>query len=72
MTHTVRIPWRWRPGDTVSQFWDTVSQWEEVCVWALEQFGLPGDRYTTHPVEYYMDFVFRDSRDAIYFKLRWS
>jgi hypothetical protein len=38
----------------------------------MEEFGLPGDRYTTHPDSEYMDFVFQDSRDAIYFKLKWS
>jgi hypothetical protein len=62
MTHTVRIPWR--TGDTI-------SKWDKVCVWAIEEFGLPGNRYTTHPVADYMDFVFQDSRDAIYFKLKW-
>ena len=62
MTHLVRIPWR--RGDTI-------FRWDEMCVWAIEQFGLPGDRYITHPTEEYMDFVFQRSEDAIYFKLKW-
>jgi hypothetical protein len=62
MTHRVRIPWK--KGDTI-------FKWDEVCMWAIEEFGLPGDRYTTHPTEDHMDFVFQYSQDAIYFKLRW-
>ena len=60
--HVVRIPWRHN---------DTISRWDDVCVWAIEQFGLPGERYTTHPVEDYMDFVFENSKDAVHFKRKW-
>jgi len=60
--HVVRIPWRHN---------DTISRWDDVCVWAIEQFGLPGERYTTHPVEDHMDFVFESSQDAVYFTLKW-
>ena len=60
--HVVRIPWRHN---------DTISRWDEVCIWAIEQFGLPGDRYATHPEENHMDFVFRSSQDAVYFTLKW-
>lgn len=62
MTYTVRIPWR--TGDTS-------EKWNETCAWTVEQFGLPGSRFTWHPTEEYMDFVFHNSRDAIYFKLKW-
>jgi hypothetical protein len=58
----VRIPWK--KGDTV-------SDWDSTCVWVLEQFGLPGNNYHAHCTENYMDFVFNDERDAIYFSLRW-
>jgi len=57
----VRIPWK--KGDTV-------SDWDSTCVWAMEQFGLPGDKFYTHMTEDYMDFIFNDERDAIYFALR--
>jgi hypothetical protein len=35
----VRIPW---------QKGDTINNWNETCVWAMEQYGLPGDKFTTH------------------------
>lgn len=60
--HVVRIPWRHN---------DTISRWDEVCIWAIEQFGLPGQRYTTHPTADHMDFLFESSQDAVYFTLKW-
>ena len=59
----VRIPWK--KGDTI-------SDWNETCAWALEQFGLPGTKFTAHPTENYMDFVFHEEKDAIHFSLRWE
>lgn len=59
----IRIPWK--NGDTL-------AKWDETCIWAIEQYGLPGDKYVTHPTEDYMDFIFKDERDAIHFMLRWS
>jgi len=59
----VSIPFRWG---------NTITSWNETCIWAIEQFGLPGDRFTTNTTEDYMDFYFRDEKDAIWFKLRWS
>ena len=58
----VRIPWK--KGDTI-------TSWNETCAWAIEQFGLPGNRYATYPREDYMDFLFFDEKDAIHFSLRW-
>ncbi len=59
----VRISW---------QVLDNFPQWTEACAWAIEQYGLPGDKFTTHPSEDYMDFYFVDERDAIHFSLRWQ
>ena len=56
----VRIPWK--KGDIID--------WNETCAWAIEEFGLPGYRFTTHPTEDYMDFHFKDEKDAILFELR--
>ena len=56
----VRIPW---------QVNHDIHQWNRTCVWAVEHFGLPGDRYETHATEEYMDFYFKDDRDAIIFEL---
>jgi len=46
--------------------------WNETCAWAIEKFGLPGDKYETHVTEDYMDFYFKNERDAIHFELRWG
>ena len=46
--------------------------WNQICAWAVEQFGLPGDKFETHATEDYMDFYFKDERDAIHFELRWG
>ena len=56
----VRIPWR-----TDYKY----SKWNEICAAAVEQFGLPGDKFETHATEDYMDFYFKDERDAILFEL---
>jgi len=56
----VRISW---------QKGDTINNWNETCAWAIEQFGLPGDKFETHATEDYMDFYFKDQRDAILFEL---
>jgi hypothetical protein len=58
----VRIAWK---------HGDTISKWDETCIWAIEHYGLPGERNVTHPTEDYMDFIFKDERDAIHFNLRW-
>ena len=56
----------WEPGR------DTAAAWNEVCASAIEEFGLPGNRFTWKPTEEYMDFVFEDERDALIFQLRWA
>ena len=56
----VRISWK---------EWHDIPTWNKTCAWAVEQFGLPGDRYLTHATEEYMDFYFVDERDAIHFQL---
>ena len=64
MTSTVRIPW--------SKDFDNEHKWNEVCAWAVERFGLPGDRFTTHPYIDYMDFVFKSNRDALMMAIMWN
>jgi len=51
---------------------DSIPIWDEICIWAIEKFGLPGDKFTWHPTEDYMIFDFVDERDAVHFMLRWS
>jgi hypothetical protein len=58
----VRLPWK--KGDTI-------TSWDEACAWVIEKYGLPGLKYECHPEQDYMDFFFKDERDAIHFSLRW-
>ena len=61
-----------RAGTRVRISWQEnhdIPTWNETCAWAVEKFGLPGDRFTTHATEEYMDFYFKDERDAIVFEL---
>ena len=56
----VRIPWQTN---------NDIPTWNQKCAWAVETFGLPGDKFDTHATEDYMDFYFKDERDAILFEL---
>jgi len=47
----------------------TVASWNEICICAVNRFGFPGDKYQTHATEDYMDFNFKDEKDAILFEL---
>jgi hypothetical protein len=46
--------------------------WNEVCAWAIERFGLPGDRFQTHANVEYMEFNFKSNKDALLMALRWN
>lgn len=37
--------------------------WNEICAKVVEVFGLPGDRYTSHPTPHYMAFKFQSEKD---------
>jgi hypothetical protein len=50
----IRIPW-----ETQKEYW-----WNELCADVMEVFGLPGDRYTSHPTPDYMDFHFKSDKDV--------
>ena len=65
MSSTVRVPWDNRE-------FGNVKMWNEVCAWAIERFGLPGDRFTTHATEDYMDFVFTSNKDALMMAIMWN
>lgn len=64
MKSTVRIYW--------SREYDNESLWNEVCAWAIEYFGLPGDRFNTHANVHYMEFIFDSPKDALLMSLRWN
>ena len=61
MSSTVRIPWE--------RNYDDETWWNEVCARAIERFGLPGDKFTTHANIHYMDFVFKSNKDALMFAI---
>jgi hypothetical protein len=50
----------------------TISRWDNVCIYAIEHYGLPGTRYITDISADRMIWSFKDPRDALMFKLRWS
>jgi hypothetical protein len=62
--HRVKISW------TLGQ--DTEEWWNEVCAWAIEEFGLPGDKFVSNPQPHYMVFDFKDKEDAAIMALRWG
>ena len=64
MTSTVRISW--------SREFDDRQRWNDVCAWAIERFGLPGERFQTHANVNYMDFVFMSNKDALIMALMWN
>ena len=61
--HQVQL--KWEKGKDTEYFWN------EACAWAIDQFGLPGDRYVTHPTEDHMDFLFKNRADAVLMTLKW-
>ena len=64
MSTIVRIPWTIRT--------DNEGYWNEVCAWAIERFGLPGDKFVTSANINYMDFIFNNNKDALMMALMWN
>ena len=62
--HPVTINWGAGP--------DTMDYWDQLCIYAIEHFGLPGDRYITDISADCMTWAFRSDYDALLFKLRFS
>ena len=52
--HKVSITWNGQSG----------KWWNESCADVLEVFGLPGDRFQSHPTMNSMDFYFKSEKDA--------
>jgi len=48
------------------------NDWNVACAWAIGQYGLPDEKFTTRPGDEGMDFYFKDERDAIVFELTWG
>jgi hypothetical protein len=60
----VRIPW--------NREFNNEKRWNEVCTWAIEYFGLPGNRFTTDTNIEYIDFIFKNKHDALLMAIQWS
>ena len=61
--HLVEL--RWEKGKDTDYFWN------EACAWAVENFGLPGENYLTHPTRDCMKFLFKYEEHAILMTLKW-
>jgi len=62
--HPVTVKW--------GQGADTMHYWNELCAASIKMFGLPGDRFITDIGANAMIWTFRDDRDALIFKLKFS
>ena len=60
-----------QPGTKICIPW-VRNDWNMASAWAIEEYGLPDERYTTRPGHEGMYFYFKDERDAIHFELRWG
>ena len=61
--HLVEIPWE--------KTRDKNFRWNEAGAWVVEQFGLPGENFVTHPDEMKMQFLFKHEEHAILTILKW-
>ena len=52
--YPVSVPWNNQTG----------KWWNESCADVIEVFGLPGDRFTSHPTMNSMEFYFKSEKDA--------
>ncbi len=46
-----------------------LNNWNEHCATAIEQFGLPGEKYSCRLTENNMEFWFLNEKDAMFFEL---
>lgn len=60
----VRIPW--------DREFENEKRWNEVCAWAIEYFGLPGERFVTDTNIEYIDFIFKNKNDALLMAIQWG
>jgi hypothetical protein len=56
------IPWNHQ-----KDYW-----WNESCAKVIEIFGLPGERFQSHPLMDRMDFYFKSEKDLFLFKMLFS
>ena len=56
----------WGPGA------ENETQWNDISIWCVETFGLPGDRYITDISTEHMTWFFRQDQDAVFMKLKYG
>lgn len=49
-----------------------MDQWNNVCIWVIETYGLPGHKYITEVSTDYMIFKFKEKEHAMIMALRWG
>jgi len=47
----------------------TRNDWNIACAWAIEHYGLSGEKFTTRPGDTGIEFYFKDEKDAMMFEL---
>jgi hypothetical protein len=60
---TVRLTWELK---------DNHENWNDACAWAIEQFGLPGEKFVTELTADWMEFKFFQPHDAMIMALRFA
>ena len=48
------------------------TQWNDISIWCMETFGLPGDRYITDISTEHMTWLFKCDKDAVFMKLKFG
>ena len=48
------------------------TQWNDISIWCVETFGLPGDRYITDISTEHMTWFFRSDQDAVFMQLKYG
>jgi hypothetical protein len=48
------------------------TQWNDISVWCIETFGLPGNRYVTDISTEHMTWFFKRAQDAVFMKLKFG
>ena len=64
--HNYSVKKKWTLGQ------DTDAWWNTVCVWVIENYGLPGDNYITELSKDYMIFKFNEKEHAMIAAIRWG
>lgn len=70
--YCVSIPWDDEGMSPQNMMNNRQVKWHEASMWALENFGLPGGRYSCRPCRTKMEFWFETEQDAILFQIKWS